>query len=61
MIYVLLDAYGKCVTCYPDDNVSVSVLVNASHIEGKRKNVHRMCGKKHVIQIMIWFCQSKLF
>ena len=57
MIYVLLDAYGKCVMCYPDDNVSVSVsvsvLVNVSHIEGKRKNVHRMCGKKHVIQIMI--------
>ena len=55
MIYVLLDAYGKCGMCYPDDNVSVSVsvLVNVSHIEGKRKNVHRMCGKKHVIQIMI--------
>ena len=57
MIYVLLDAYGKCFMCYPDDNVSVSVsvsvLVNVSHIEGKRKNVHRMCGKKHVIQIMI--------
>ena len=55
MIYVLLDAYGKCVMCYPDDNISVSlsVLVNVSHIEGKRKNVHRMCGKKHVIQIMI--------
>ena len=55
MIYVLLDAYGKCGMCYPDDNVSVSVsvLVNVSHIEGKRKNVYRMCGKKHVIQIMI--------
>ena len=55
MIYVLLDAYGKCGMCYPDDNVSVSVsvLVNVSHIEDKRKNVYRMCGKKHVIQIMI--------
>ena len=55
MIYVLLDAYGKCGMCYPDDNVSlsVSVLVNVSHIEDKRKNVYRMCSKKHVIQIMI--------
>ena len=35
--------------------------INVAHIEDKRKNIHNMCGKKHVIQIMIWFCQSKLF
>ena len=39
--------------CYPDHNVSVSVSVsvNVSHIEDQ-KNVHNMCGKKHVIQII---------
>ena len=35
--------------------------INVLHIGSKRKNIHNMCQKKHVIQIMIWFCQSKLF
>ena len=54
---------GPCATCciLMSHVVPWWQQVNVPHIEDKRKNKHHMCGKEHVVQIMIEFCQSKFF